>query len=79
VLAALASTDAVTTFAEQTRLNLICKIPPYVLVKGGDYATATVVGADDVISWGGRVEIVATVPGYSTSDTITRMKAPAGH
>jgi D-beta-D-heptose 7-phosphate kinase/D-beta-D-heptose 1-phosphate adenosyltransferase len=76
VLAALASTDAVTIFDEQTPLNMIRRIRPDVLVKGGDYTTATVVGADDVISWGGRVEIVATVPGYSTSNTIARMKTP---
>jgi D-beta-D-heptose 7-phosphate kinase/D-beta-D-heptose 1-phosphate adenosyltransferase len=74
VLAALASTDAVTIFSEQTPINLIRRIRPDVLVKGGDYTTATVVGAEDVISWGGRVEIVATVPGYSTSNTIARMK-----
>jgi D-beta-D-heptose 7-phosphate kinase/D-beta-D-heptose 1-phosphate adenosyltransferase len=77
VLAALASTDAVTIFNEQTPLDLICRIRPDVLVKGGDYTTATVVGAEDVISWGGRVEIVPTVPGYSTSNTIARMKTPA--
>jgi D-beta-D-heptose 7-phosphate kinase/D-beta-D-heptose 1-phosphate adenosyltransferase len=77
VLAALASTDAVTIFNEQTPLDLICTIRPDVLVKGGDYTTATVVGAEDVVSWGGRVEIVATVPGYSTSNTIERMKRPA--
>ena len=77
VLAALASTDAVTIFSDATPLNLIRRIRPDVLVKGGDYTTATVVGADDVISWGGRVEIVATVPGYSTSNTIARMKTPS--
>jgi D-beta-D-heptose 7-phosphate kinase / D-beta-D-heptose 1-phosphate adenosyltransferase len=76
MLAAPATTDAVTIFNEQTPLNLICRIRPDVLVKGGDYTTATVVGADDVNSWGGRVEIVATVPGYSTSKTIARMKTP---
>jgi len=77
VLAALASTDAVTIFSEQTPLNLIRRIRPDVLVKGGDYTTTTVVGAEDVISWGGRVEIVATVPGYSTSNTIAHMTTPA--
>jgi D-beta-D-heptose 7-phosphate kinase/D-beta-D-heptose 1-phosphate adenosyltransferase len=77
VLAALASTDAVTIFGEPTPLDLIRRVRPDFLVKGGDYTTATVVGAEDVVSWGGRVEIVSTVPGYSTSDTIARMKAPA--
>jgi D-beta-D-heptose 7-phosphate kinase/D-beta-D-heptose 1-phosphate adenosyltransferase len=77
VLAALASTDAITVFDEQTPLDLIRRIRPDVLVKGGDYTTATVVGAEDVMSWGGRVEIVPTVPGYSTSNTIARMKTPS--
>ena len=77
VLAALASTDAVTIFDEQTPLSLIRRIRPEVLVKGGDYTTATVVGAEDVVSWGGRVEIVPIVPGYSTSSTIERMQTPA--
>jgi D-beta-D-heptose 7-phosphate kinase/D-beta-D-heptose 1-phosphate adenosyltransferase len=76
VLAALAATDAVTVFDEQTPLNLIRRIRPDVLVKGGDYTTATVVGAEDVMSWGGRVEIVPIVPGYSTTSTIARMKTP---
>jgi len=73
VLAALASTDAVTIFDEQTPLNLIRRIRPDVLVKGGDYTTATVVGAEDMMSWGGRVEIVPTVPGHSTTNIIERM------
>jgi D-beta-D-heptose 7-phosphate kinase / D-beta-D-heptose 1-phosphate adenosyltransferase len=73
VVAALASTDAITIFDEQTPLNLIRRIRPDVLVKGGDYTTATVVGAEDMMSWGGRVEIVPTVPGYSTSEIIARM------
>ena len=77
VLAALASTDAVTIFEEETPLNLIRRIRPDILVKGGDYTTETVVGAEDVMSWGGRVEIVPTVPGYSTTSTITRMKTPS--
>ncbi|HEY1984436.1 MAG TPA: D-glycero-beta-D-manno-heptose-7-phosphate kinase [Terracidiphilus sp.] len=76
VLASLAATDAVTIFDEATPLNLIRRIRPNVLVKGGDYTTATVVGHEDVMSWGGRVEIVPTVPGYSTTSTIARMKAP---
>jgi D-beta-D-heptose 7-phosphate kinase/D-beta-D-heptose 1-phosphate adenosyltransferase len=73
VLAALASTDAVTIFDEQTPLSLIRRIRPDVLVKGGDYTTATVVGAEDMMSWGGKVEIVPTVPGHSTSNIIARM------
>jgi D-beta-D-heptose 7-phosphate kinase/D-beta-D-heptose 1-phosphate adenosyltransferase len=75
VLAALGSIDAVVIFDEETPLELIRSIRPQVLVKGGDYSVETVVGAEDVLSWGGAVQIVPIVPGHSTSNTIDRMKS----
>ena len=75
VLGALGSTDAVIIFDEPTPLELIRSVRPDVLVKGGDYTTATIVGADDVVTWGGRVEIVPTVTGASTTNTIRKMSA----
>jgi D-beta-D-heptose 7-phosphate kinase / D-beta-D-heptose 1-phosphate adenosyltransferase len=73
VLAALAATDAVTIFNEDTPLNLIRRIRPDILVKGGDYIESSVVGADYVKTWGGRVEIVPTVDGFSSTAIIERM------
>jgi D-beta-D-heptose 7-phosphate kinase/D-beta-D-heptose 1-phosphate adenosyltransferase len=73
VLAALGSTDAVIIFDEPTPLELIRCVRPDVLVKGGDYTTTTIVGVDDVLMWGGRVEIVPTVTGVSTTNTIRKM------
>ena len=73
VLGALGSTDAVIIFDEPTPLELIQSVRPDVLVKGGDYAHSTIVGAEDVVAWGGRVEIVPTVTGASTSNTIRKM------
>jgi D-beta-D-heptose 7-phosphate kinase/D-beta-D-heptose 1-phosphate adenosyltransferase len=75
ILAALGSTDAVIIFDEETPLELIRYVRPDVLVKGGDYSTSTIVGADDVVTWGGRVEIVPTVIGASTTSTIRKMSA----
>jgi D-beta-D-heptose 7-phosphate kinase/D-beta-D-heptose 1-phosphate adenosyltransferase len=75
VLAALGSTDAVVIFDEATPAELIRQIRPDVLVKGGDYTAATIVGADEVTTWGGRVEIVPTVIGVSTTNTIRKMTA----
>jgi D-beta-D-heptose 7-phosphate kinase / D-beta-D-heptose 1-phosphate adenosyltransferase len=75
VLAALGSTDAVIIFDEATPLELIRSLRPDVLVKGGDYTTSTIVGADDMTTWGGRVEIVPTVNGVSTTNTIRKMSA----
>src|SRR6202451_875218 len=63
ILAAMGSTDAVIIFDEPTPFELIRHVRPDVLVKGGDYTTATIVGADEVVTWGGRVEIVPTVNG----------------
>jgi len=73
VLAALGSTDAVIIFDELTPLDLILTLRPDVLVKGGDYIASTIVGAEEVMSWGGRVEIVPTVDGVSTTNTIQKM------
>jgi D-beta-D-heptose 7-phosphate kinase / D-beta-D-heptose 1-phosphate adenosyltransferase len=75
VLAALGSTDAVIIFDEPTPLELIRALRPDVLVKGGDYTASTIVGADDVVNWGGRVEIVPTVTGASTTNTIRKMSS----
>ena len=73
VLASLQSVDAVVIFAEKTPLNLIKAIKPDVLVKGADYNIDTVVGADVVKKYGGRVKLAKLEPGHSTSATIARM------
>lgn len=76
VLAALSDVDAVVAFSEDTPLELIRHLRPDVLVKGGDYEPATVVGRDDVESWGGRVVIVPLRPGQSTTSIIEKLRAP---
>ncbi|HER07386.1 MAG TPA: D-glycero-beta-D-manno-heptose 1-phosphate adenylyltransferase [Bacteroides sp.] len=73
VLASLAFVDYVIVFHEDTPLNLILKVRPHVLVKGGDYSAGDVVGYREVISWNGRVEIVPLLEGYSTSSMIARL------
>jgi D-beta-D-heptose 7-phosphate kinase/D-beta-D-heptose 1-phosphate adenosyltransferase len=72
VLAALAAVDAVVVFGEPTPLELIVAARPDVIVKGGDYVPDTVVGADEVKSWGGQVKIVPTVEGFSTTGLIAK-------
>jgi D-beta-D-heptose 7-phosphate kinase/D-beta-D-heptose 1-phosphate adenosyltransferase len=73
VMAALAAVDAVVLFDEDTPLELIREIKPDVLVKGGDYTVETVVGHEDVIAAGGRVEIVPTVEGFSTTNIVKKL------
>jgi rfaE bifunctional protein nucleotidyltransferase chain/domain len=74
VLAALRDVDAVVTFPEDTPLQLIRHLRPDILVKGGDYTPATVVGRDEVEAWGGRVVIVPLRPGQSTTSIIEKLR-----
>jgi len=72
VLAALAAVDAVVIFDEPTPLKLIVSTKPDVIVKGGDYDQDTVVGAKDVLSWGGQVKIIPLVEGFSTTRLVAK-------
>jgi D-beta-D-heptose 7-phosphate kinase/D-beta-D-heptose 1-phosphate adenosyltransferase len=73
VMAALASVDAVVLFDQDTPLELIQALKPNVLVKGGDYSVETVVGHEDVMANGGRVEIVPIVEGFSTTNLVKKL------
>jgi D-beta-D-heptose 7-phosphate kinase/D-beta-D-heptose 1-phosphate adenosyltransferase len=79
VMAALAAVDAVVLFEEDTPLELIRALKPNVLVKGGDYTIETVVGHEDVIASGGRVEIIPTVEGFSTTHIVKKLTANSVH
>ena len=56
VLMALKSVDYVISFDDETPLNLIKKVMPDILVKGGDYKIKDIVGHKDVIENGGSVQ-----------------------
>jgi len=73
VLAGLSSVAWVCEFAEDTPLELIRAVEPDVLVKGGDYKAADVVGADLVIARGGRVVTPLFVPNASTTSIVDRI------
>jgi D-beta-D-heptose 7-phosphate kinase / D-beta-D-heptose 1-phosphate adenosyltransferase len=75
VIAAVGSVDAVISFDDETPIELIRRLKPDVLIKGGDYTVATVVGAEEVRAAGGRVVLVDLVDGRSTTATITRLRA----
>ena len=74
VLASLASVDLVCLFEEDTPIELIKQIKPDLLIKGADYTRETVVGADLVESWGGRVALAKLLPGHSTTATLARLR-----
>jgi len=73
VMAALAAIDAVVLFEDDTPLELIKRLKPDVLVKGGDYTAETVVGYQEMVASGGRVEIVPTVEGFSTTNMVKKL------
>jgi rfaE bifunctional protein nucleotidyltransferase chain/domain len=74
VLAALEAVDVVVVFDQDTPFQLISRLRPDVLVKGGDYTEASVVGATQVRQWGGDVVIIPLTPGHSTTSTIERLR-----
>jgi rfaE bifunctional protein nucleotidyltransferase chain/domain len=76
VLAALEAVDRVVLFDAPTPLELIKRLKPDVLVKGGDYTRDTIVGADLVEAAGGRVVSIPLVPGYSTTALVEKSRAP---
>ena len=73
LLAALQGVDAVVLFDEDTPLELIRRVRPDVLVKGSDYTVETVVGAELVREYGGRVHLAGLVDGCSTTNLVRRM------
>lgn len=73
VLASLACVDFVIVFDTDTPIDLIRSLRPECLVKGGDYKVLEdIVGAKDVLGWGGRVETIPLVAGQSTTRMIER-------
>jgi D-beta-D-heptose 7-phosphate kinase/D-beta-D-heptose 1-phosphate adenosyltransferase len=74
VLAGLASVDWVVPFAGDTPEELICKVKPDVLVKGGDYQPDQVAGACCVQAAGGEVRILGFLKGRSTSQIIKAIR-----
>jgi len=74
VLAALEAVDLVVIFEEDTPLELIERIRPAVLVKGGDYTREQVVGHEIVEANGGEVVLVDVLPGFSTTSLVARAR-----
>jgi D-beta-D-heptose 7-phosphate kinase/D-beta-D-heptose 1-phosphate adenosyltransferase len=74
VLAALESVDWVVPFAEDTPERLIKMVEPDILVKGGDYQTHEIAGADHVMDSGGEVVIIPFEEGFSTSSMFEKIK-----
>lgn len=70
VLENLKPVDFVEIFSAETPLELIKEIKPNVLVKGGDWPIEKIVGADFVLSLGGKVKNLSFLENHSTSQII---------
>jgi D-beta-D-heptose 7-phosphate kinase/D-beta-D-heptose 1-phosphate adenosyltransferase len=77
VIAALGCVDAVTLFDDDTPRDLIARLLPDTLVKGGDYRPDEVVGRAEVEAAGGRVEIIPFLDGRSTTGLIHKLQVQA--
>lgn len=75
VLAALESVSLVVPFDEDTPLNLILACKPDILVKGGDWAPETIVGAAEVLAGGGRVHSIPFLYERSTTALLNKIRA----
>lgn len=74
VIAGLECVDFVTSFTEDTPLEIILKLKPNILVKGGDWKPDQIVGGPEVLSWGGKVKSLKFVDGKSTTELIKKAR-----
>lgn len=74
VLAGLEAVDWVVSFDEDTPENLLRRVKPDVLVKGGDYSLDRVVGAPIVHEYGGEVKVLAFLDNCSTTAIVEKIR-----
>ena len=75
IIAALSDVDAVVIFDESDVRVLIREIRPAIQAKGTDYTLENVPERDEVLAYGGRVEIVGDPKNHSTSEMLSQMRS----
>ena len=78
ILAALEDVDAIVIFDEPDVRALIREIRPDIHAKGTDYTRDSVPERDEVLAYGGRVEIVGDPKDHSTSSFLSQMQHGRG-
>jgi rfaE bifunctional protein nucleotidyltransferase chain/domain len=75
VLAALASVDGICVFADKTAIKFLSAARPDIYVKGGDYTLDTLNQEERrvVESAGGKIVILPSVPGKSTTALLEKI------
>jgi rfaE bifunctional protein nucleotidyltransferase chain/domain len=79
ILAAIEDVDAIVVFEEPDVRALIRELHPDVQAKGTDYTRESVPERDQVLAYGGRVEIVGDPKNHSTTEFLSQMKNSRGH
>jgi len=67
-VAALGCVDYVTLFDEETPVEFLRLVRPHTHVKGGDYRGKQIPELSTVSEWGGIVDYIEFVPGFSTTE-----------
>ncbi len=78
ILSRLESVDMVCIFEQDTPLELVKRVQPDLLIKGGDYTVDNIVGKDVVEQSGGRVITIPLIAGRSTTNILEKIKSKEG-
>jgi rfaE bifunctional protein nucleotidyltransferase chain/domain len=74
IVAALADVDAVVLFEEPDVRALVREIRPDIHAKGTDYTRENVPERDEVLAYGGRIEIVGDPKDHSTTEMLSQVR-----
>lgn len=74
LLSRLESVDIVCIFEEDTPLELLKKVKPDFLIKGGDYSLDQIVGREIIEEYGGKILTIPFISGKSSTNIIEEIK-----
>lgn len=75
LIAAMEMVDYVLFFEESDPYKAIAALRPQVLVKGGDWTSEKIIGADIVERDGGKVAVIPYLKGFSTTEIIEKIRS----
>jgi rfaE bifunctional protein nucleotidyltransferase chain/domain len=75
IMASLESVDYVTIFEEDIPRSIVLQLRPHILVKGGDWGEDNIIGREEVLADGGRIERIPYIEGSSTTSIIEKILA----
>jgi rfaE bifunctional protein nucleotidyltransferase chain/domain len=75
LIAAMEMVDYVVLFEEPDPYNIIAALRPKVLVKGADWPSEEIIGADIVREDGGEIVVLPYLKGFSTTAIIEKIRS----